>query len=111
MHSTTQQITNAQSTYIITIYQTHYSFVFTISSALVVIITKLTILFYYYYGTTTITTHTVKSSKKFKNSKLPQINMFDSEGHPYVPSTSILTTLGGFASPTHASLGSTKFQT
>ena len=91
MHSTTQQITNAQSTYIITIlYQTHYSFVFTISSALVVIITKLTILFYYYYGTTTITTHTVKSSKKFKNSKLPQINMFDSEKdihmcplHPY----------------------------
>ena len=63
IHSTTQQTTNAQSTYIITTYQILYSFIFTIPSDLVVTIMKLTPLRYYYQQ------QAVESSKKIKSLK------------------------------------------
>ena len=44
--------------------------------------------------------------KNKKSQNFPKSTCFDSEGHPYMSPTSILTTLGGFASPTHTSLGS-----
>lgn len=44
--------------------------------------------------------------KNKKSQNFPKSTCFDSEGHPYMSPTSILSTLGGFASPTHTSLGS-----